>query len=52
VVAAEMERCGVDMISVTGGWHETRVPQITMNVPRGAYVYLAEGYAGASRASL
>lgn len=43
IVAAEMERCGVDMISVTGGWHETRVPQITMNVPRGAFVYLAEG---------
>jgi len=43
VVAAEMERSGVDLISVTGGWHETRVPQITMNVPRGAYVYLAEG---------
>lgn len=43
VVAAEMERCGADMISVTGGWHETRVPQITMNVPRGAFVYLAEG---------
>ena len=47
VVAAEMERCGVDMISVTGGWHETKVPQITMNVPRGAYVYLAEGIRGA-----
>jgi len=46
VVAAEMERCGVDMISVTGGWHETRVPQITMNVPRGAFVYLAEGIRG------
>jgi 2,4-dienoyl-CoA reductase (NADPH2) len=43
IVAAEMERCGVDLISVTGGWHETRVPQIPMNVPRGAYVYLAEG---------
>jgi len=43
VVAAEMERCGVDLISVTGGWHETRIPQIPMNVPRGAYVYLAEG---------
>lgn len=42
VIAAEMERCGADMISVTGGWHETRVPQITMNVPRGAYIYLAE----------
>lgn len=43
VVAAEMERCGADFISVTGGWHETRVPQIPMSVPRGAYVYLAEG---------
>ena len=43
VVAAEMERCGVDLISVTGGWHETRIPQIPMNVPRGAYVYLAQG---------
>ena len=32
VVAAEMERCGVDLISVTGGWHETRVPQIPMTV--------------------
>jgi 2,4-dienoyl-CoA reductase (NADPH2) len=43
IVAAEMERCGVDMISVTGGWHETRIPQIPMNVPRGAFIYLAEG---------
>ncbi len=46
-IAAEMERCGADMISVTGGWHETRVPQITMNVPRGAYIYLAETIRGA-----
>ena len=43
IVAAGMEKAGVDLISVTGGWHESRVPQITMNVPRGAYVYLAEG---------
>lgn len=43
LVAAGMADAGVDLISVTGGWHETRVPQITMNVPRGAYVYLAEG---------
>jgi 2,4-dienoyl-CoA reductase (NADPH2) len=42
LVAVEMERAGVDLISITGGWHETRIPQITMNVPRGAYVYLAE----------
>jgi 2,4-dienoyl-CoA reductase (NADPH2) len=33
---------GVDCINVTGGWHETRVPQTTMDVPRGHYAYLAE----------
>ncbi|MDD5448117.1 MAG: FAD-dependent oxidoreductase [Actinomycetota bacterium] len=43
VVAREAEKAGVNLINVTGGWHEARVPQITMNVPRGAYVYLAEG---------
>ena len=31
------------MINVTGGWHETRVPQITMGMPRGGFVYLAQG---------
>jgi len=41
--AAELERTGVDMINVTGGRHETRVPQITMIVPRRTYVYLAQG---------
>lgn len=34
---------GIDAFNVTGGWHETRVPQLTMSVPRGAYVYLAQG---------
>ncbi|HZK17695.1 MAG TPA: FAD-dependent oxidoreductase, partial [Clostridia bacterium] len=38
----ELERGGVDAINVTGGWHETNVPQITMAVPNGAFVYLAE----------
>lgn len=42
-VAVQIEKSGADLISVTGGWHETKVPQITMNVPRGAFVYLAEG---------
>ncbi len=42
-VAAAMENAGVDLINVTGGWHETRVPQITMNVERGAFVYLGRG---------
>jgi len=34
---------GIDGINVTGGWHETRVPQLPMAVPPGAYTYLAQG---------
>jgi len=34
---------GVDMINVTGGWHETRVPQIAGAVPHAAFAYLAYG---------
>ncbi|MCF8127221.1 MAG: FAD-dependent oxidoreductase [Deltaproteobacteria bacterium] len=41
--AAAAETAGVDLFNVTGGWHETRVPQLTMGVPRKAYVYLARG---------
>ena len=37
------QEAGVDAINVTGGWHESRVPQITMGVPEGAYTYLAAG---------
>jgi len=44
-LAPRLVAAGVDCLSVTGGWHETRVPQITMNVPRGHYAYLAEGIA-------
>ncbi len=40
--ARELEKVGIDLINVTGGWHESRVPQITMNVPNGAFVYLAQ----------
>lgn len=36
-----LEKLGVAAINVTGGWHETRVPQLTMNVPPGAFTYLA-----------
>ena len=35
------EEAGVDAISVTGGWHETNVPQMTTNLPRSAFAYLA-----------
>ena len=38
-----LEKAGVNAINVTGGWHETPVPQLTMNVPPGAYAYLAHG---------
>lgn len=38
-----LEKVGVNAINVTGGWHETQVPQLTMNVPPGAYAYLAQG---------
>ena len=41
--AAKAEKAGVDLFNVTGGWHETRVPQLTMGVPRKAFVYLARG---------
>jgi 2,4-dienoyl-CoA reductase (NADPH2) len=43
IFAAEAEKAGVDLFDITGGWHETRVPQLTMSVPRQAYVYLAQG---------
>lgn len=38
-----LEKAGANAINVTGGWHETPVPQLTMNVPPGAYTYLAAG---------
>lgn len=41
--ARRLQEAGADAFNVTGGWHETSVPQITMNVPAGAYVYLARG---------
>ena len=41
VIAKEISKF-VDWINVTGGWHETKTPQITMDVPEGCYTYLAE----------
>jgi len=43
LLAQALEGAGVDALNVTGGWHETRVPQLTMAVPRGAFAYLAQG---------
>lgn len=41
-IAKAYEKQGIDFINVTGGWHETRIPQLTMDVPEGCYVYLAD----------
>jgi len=43
VFASELEKVGIDLFDVTGGWHETRIPQLTMHVPQGAFAYLARG---------
>lgn len=40
---AAAEKAGVDAINVTGGWHETHIPQLTTNVPPGVFLYLARG---------
>lgn len=39
--AVELEKAGADMINVTGGWHESYIPQVQAEVPRGTYSYLA-----------
>ncbi|MBI5247957.1 MAG: FAD-dependent oxidoreductase [Desulfomonile tiedjei] len=43
VFAAAVQDAGADCINVTGGWHESRIPQITMDLPQAGYVYLAKG---------
>ncbi|MBC2712300.1 MAG: FAD-dependent oxidoreductase [Desulfosarcina sp.] len=40
-IAAAYQAAGVDAINVTGGWHESRVPQLPMELPRTAYAFLA-----------
>ncbi len=39
--AALAEQAGVDVLNVTGGWHETTVPQLPGDLPRGGLSYLA-----------
>jgi 2,4-dienoyl-CoA reductase (NADPH2) len=43
IIAKRLEDAGVVSFNVTAGWHESRIPMITMDVARGGYVYLAEG---------
>ena len=32
---------GIDMLDLTGGWHESRTPQLTQELPQGGLGYLA-----------
>jgi 2,4-dienoyl-CoA reductase (NADPH2) len=41
VVAKELEKASVNILNVTGGWHEAPIPQIQSEVPEGTYAYLA-----------
>jgi len=41
MVAHHLEAAGVDFFNVSGGSHATSVPQLTPNVPRGTYAFLA-----------
>jgi 2,4-dienoyl-CoA reductase (NADPH2) len=50
IFASELDKKGIDLFNVTGGWHETRVPQLTMHVPHGAFRYLAQGIRSVVRA--
>jgi len=45
--AAACQEAGVDIINVTGGWHETKVPQLTPELPPAGLTYLARGIKGA-----
>jgi 2,4-dienoyl-CoA reductase (NADPH2) len=42
-VAKSFEKAGVSLLDVQCGWHESPIPMIQMSVPRGRWVYLAEG---------
>jgi 2,4-dienoyl-CoA reductase (NADPH2) len=42
-VVSALEKAGVDLINVGAGWHQSFVALSSMDVPRGTYVYLAEG---------
>jgi 2,4-dienoyl-CoA reductase (NADPH2) len=42
-IAPMIEKAGAHALNIYPGWHETREPMHQMCVPRGAFVYLAEG---------
>lgn len=42
IIAQAYEQAGIQYLNITGGWHETRVPQLPMDAPSGAFAYLGK----------
>ena len=42
-VAPLLEKAGIKALNISTGWHESPVPFIQMSIPRGNWIYLAEG---------
>ena len=42
-LAPLFEKAGINALNIYPGWHESRAPRPQMSVPRGAFVYAAEG---------
>ena len=40
-IAKVYETAGADVLNVTGGWHESKVPQLPMELPRSGFSFLA-----------
>jgi 2,4-dienoyl-CoA reductase (NADPH2) len=40
-IAKVYELSGADVLNVTGGWHESKIPQLPMELPRAGFSFLA-----------
>jgi 2,4-dienoyl-CoA reductase (NADPH2) len=40
-IARVYERAGADILNITGGWHESKIPQLPMELPRAGFSFLA-----------
>lgn len=40
-IARVYEEAGADVLNVTGGWHESKIPQLPMELPRAGFSFLA-----------
>ncbi|MBF0203336.1 MAG: FAD-dependent oxidoreductase [Desulfamplus sp.] len=40
-IAKVYEKAGADILNITGGWHESKVPQLPMELPQSGFSFLA-----------